>query len=185
MPTSGVEVTASARGRAGQVAGSAKRERYRANSRGPTHAVPTDETRPPADEDGPRCSQEARRLTCPYTRLIPPSPPRARWGLALSLTLAVLATLALLPAIANAYVYWANYGTGTIARADLDGSHVDKRVISGVQPWAVAVDADHLYWANVDTNKIGRADLDGSHVDKRLITGVNRPRGVAVDALNP
>ena len=75
----------------------------------------------------------------------PAKPTSRTLGLALSLTLAVLATLALLPAIANAYVYWANYGTGTIARAN----------------------------------------LDGSHVDKRLITGVNRPRGVAVDALEP
>jgi hypothetical protein len=51
-----------------------------------------------------------------------------------------VATLAL-AARADAFVYWANFNTGAIGRADLDGHHVDQSFISGASlPLGVAVD---------------------------------------------
>ena len=41
-----------------------------------------------------------------------------------------LATFALV-ARADAFVYWANFNTGTIGRANLDGSGVDQSFITG------------------------------------------------------
>jgi virginiamycin B lyase len=84
---------------------------------------------------------------------------------------------------AEAYIYWANQGTNTIARANLDGTDANLSFITGASlPNGVAVDAAHLYWVNQDTGTIGRANLDGSGVNHNLITGLNDPEGVAVDA---
>jgi hypothetical protein len=56
-------------------------------------------------------------------------------------TALALATLAL-AARADAFVYWANFGTGTIGRADLDGSGANQAFITGASsPLGVAVDA--------------------------------------------
>jgi sugar lactone lactonase YvrE len=109
----------------------------------------------------------------------------------LALLTALLAlSLALAPR-AVAYIYWTN-NSGTIGRANLDGTGVDPRFIRFSvevdQPNArvgdVAVDAKHVYWATgrAKTGKIGRARLDGTGVDERFITGVSFPTGVAVDA---
>ena len=75
------------------------------------------------------------------------------------------------PPRADAYVYWANCGTDTIGRADLDGTNVNRSFITGAEdPLGVAVDAGHVYWANTATDTIGRADLDGTNVNPRFIT---------------
>ncbi len=82
---------------------------------------------------------------------------------------------------AQAYVYWANLDTNTIARANLDGTGVNQRFITGASsPVGVALDAAHVYWANNGT--IARANLDGTGVNQRFITGASSPEGVAVDA---
>ncbi len=90
---------------------------------------------------------------------------------------------------AQAYVYWANLDTHTIARANLDGSGVNQRFITSASaPEGVAVDAAHVYWANSDgrdptgADTIARSNLDGSGVNQRFITGASVPEGVAVDA---
>jgi sugar lactone lactonase YvrE len=91
------------------------------------------------------------------------------------------------------HIYWATRGAGTIGRADLNCTHVDKRFITGAnQPTAVAVDAQHIYWANDTYNgtthtygvnaTIGRASLNGTHVNESFIVGASEPFGVAVDA---
>lgn len=105
-----------------------------------------------------------------------------------------------LAARADAYLYWANIptasiisrGTGSIARANLDGSGVDQGFIPdavGGPPlggFAIAVDAEHIYWTDPDAETIARADLDGSDVDRSFIAGAAflgyAPEGVAVDA---
>ena len=45
------------------------------------------------------------------------------------------------------HIYWTNYGTDTIGRADLDGSNVNQSFITpgAFQPGGVAVDAEHIY----------------------------------------
>jgi virginiamycin B lyase len=91
---------------------------------------------------------------------------------------------ALRVAVDAAHVYWTNSATGTIGRANLDGSGVNQNFIgglgSGVNPTGgVAVDAAHVYWANAQT--IGRANLDGTAMNLNFITA-GAPDGVAVDA---
>ena len=84
---------------------------------------------------------------------------------------------------AQAYVYWANFGTNAIARANLDGSGANLSFItSASSPEGVAVDAAHVYWTNQDIGTIGRANLDGTGANPRFITGASSPVGVAVDA---
>ena len=73
--------------------------------------------------------------------------------------------------------------TGTIGRANLDGSGIDQNFITGAnEPSGMAVDAAHLYWANGGFNAIGRANLDGSGIDQTFIMADNGPEAVAVDA---
>src|SRR5215216_3624893 len=67
------------------------------------------------------------------------------------LVLALLAALLVLPLAlaprAEAFVYWTDPVNNAIGRANLDGTGVDKRFISGVAiPGSVAVDARHIYW---------------------------------------
>jgi virginiamycin B lyase len=85
------------------------------------------------------------------------------------------------------YIYWANYASGTIARARLDGSDVNERLIE-VGEYAlvgIAVDGRHVYWTNSGldpgSGTIGRANLDGSGVDKHFIKSGDSPTGLAVD----
>src|SRR5215207_5951063 len=94
---------------------------------------------------------------------------------------AALASLAL-PAMAGAFVYWANHGEATIGRANLDGTGVRSNFITGANgPVGIAVDGQHIYWANSNTNAIGRANLDGTEVVHNFITGASFPTGMAVD----
>lgn len=86
---------------------------------------------------------------------------------------------------AEAFVYWANQGTNTIGRANLDGNpaSVDSSFIDDAGfPCGVAVDGAHVYWGNDLDGKIGRANLDGSGVDPNFITGLGSPCGVAVNS---
>jgi hypothetical protein len=76
---------------------------------------------------------------------------------------------------------WANNATGTIGRADLDGSEVNQRFITGaIQPDGVTVNSRYIYryiyWANDYT--IGRADLDGAGVNQRFLNPPRNPAGV-------
>ncbi len=67
------------------------------------------------------------------------------------------------------FVYWANLGTNTIGRANLDGSSPNPSFITGASnPSGVAVDSGHIYWANNGANTIGRASLDGTGVNREL-----------------
>jgi hypothetical protein len=90
-----------------------------------------------------------------------------------ALALACLAALAL-AARADAFIYWADAGTHSIARASLDGTGVQQSFIAGVdRPTAVAVDRHYIYWADQTTESIGRANLDGTGVDRDFIQGTS------------
>jgi len=96
----------------------------------------------------------------------------------------LIASLAM-SAGADALVYWGNGGPGTVGRADLDGTHVQPRFITGgSNVRGVAVDADHVYWTNWGqvnpTGTIGRANLDGSGVDQGFIAGSLNPYPLAL-----
>ena len=87
-------------------------------------------------------------------------------------------------AVDGGHVYWANCTTGTIGRANLDGTGVNQSFITGAATAdGVAVDAGHVYWTNFDSHgTIGRANLDGTGADQSFISGAGGPSGVAVDA---
>jgi virginiamycin B lyase len=117
-----------------------------------------------------------------------------RVALLLAALLAVTLTLALAPRT-EAFVYWADPFGGTIGRANLDGTGVDQRFITGApgQPGrsflgGLAVDAAHVYWlryeADLDTFSIARANLDGTGVEPNFIrSGIMDfgPDALAVD----
>jgi len=92
-------------------------------------------------------------------------------------------------AVAGKYIFWMNTEEGatpvTIGRANLDGTGVNKRFITGVTPGCgIAVVRGHIYWTNggfVESRyAIGRANLDGTGVNQRFIRTASIPCGVAV-----
>jgi hypothetical protein len=109
--------------------------------------------------------------------------PRSRLARRAALVLATLtvATLAL-AAGADASVYWTNNDTGTIGRANLDGTGVDQSFITGANhPDGLAVDDAHVYWTN-DSGTIGRANLDGTGANQSFIAApTSGGSAVAVD----
>ena len=77
---------------------------------------------------------------------------------------------------AEAFVHWTNQATGTIGRANNDGTGVDQAFISGASsPTAVDVKGKYIYWASNGSSTIGRAKLDGTEVDQSFITGARGP----------
>jgi virginiamycin B lyase len=96
---------------------------------------------------------------------------------------AASASLTLTGAGASRHVYWTNFDTNTIGRADLDGQNPNLSFITGAAgPEGVAVDSGHVYWADNISFTIGRADLDGQNPNQFFITGASGPGGVAVDS---
>ena len=90
----------------------------------------------------------------------------------LSVTVAAWALLLGAAASADAFIYWANPDTGTIGRANNDGTGVNQDFITGANgPCGVAVTGAHIFWANDGSNTIGRANLDGTGVNQSLATG--------------
>ncbi len=74
-------------------------------------------------------------------------------------------------ASANAYVYWANWTSGTIGRGNLDGTDVNENFITGATlPQALAVNGQYIYWTN-GTGSIGRANINGTDVNQNFIPG--------------
>jgi hypothetical protein len=99
-------------------------------------------------------------------------------------TLAVLVTVALLPAASDAegFVYWANQNSGSIGRANNNGTGAIQNLVTGLSgPCGVAVNDTHIYWAEQSGDRIGRANLDGSG-RQILVAPVDEPCGVALDA---
>jgi hypothetical protein len=105
---------------------------------------------------------------------------------AVGASVVLLATMLVLAATAEAFVYWS--GHGVIGRANPDGTGVDPfffpRGIRG-QACGLAVTDTHLYWASRGRRRdsaIGRANLDGSAAERNFIAGADYPTGLAVDA---
>ena len=81
-------------------------------------------------------------------------------------------------------LYWSDWGTDKIQRADLDGSNVEDLVsgagLNGPDGLSLDLAGGKIYWADAGTNKIQRANLDGSWVED-LVTGLGIPYGLALD----
>ena len=85
-------------------------------------------------------------------------------------------------------IYWTNYDTEKIQRANLDGSDVQDLVTQGLGgPFGIALDVvgGKMYWTDIYTDKIQRANLDGSNIED-LVTrtqGLSGPNGIALDVV--
>ena len=83
-----------------------------------------------------------------------------------------------------AKLYWSDWGTDKIQRADLDGSNVEDLVsgagLNGPDGLSLDPAGGKIYWADAGTNKIQRANLDGSGVED-LVTGLGIPYGLGLD----
>ncbi len=89
---------------------------------------------------------------------------------------------------ANPVLYWTDWGTDKIQRADLDGSNIEDLVTSadGLEdPWGLALDVagGKMYWTDWSTDKIQRANLDGSNIEDLVTSAGGRkdPWGLALD----
>ena len=81
---------------------------------------------------------------------------------------------------ADAFVYWANAGTGSIGRAGLDGLNPLPTFV-GVPAAGVAVSNRFIYYTNYNGNTIGRLNSDGSNNVSNFIIGAAGPSGVAIN----
>ena len=86
-------------------------------------------------------------------------------------------------------IYWANWNTGEIRVANLDGTGSASTLFA--EPGnlcGVAVDpaAGKIYWANFSTNAIRVGNLNGTGTASTLFTepGGSAPSGVAIDPAN-
>ena len=83
-------------------------------------------------------------------------------------------------------IFWTDWGTDKIQRANLDGSDVQDLVTQGLSgPRGIALDVagGKMYWTDYLTEKIQRASLDGSDVQD-LVTrtqGLRAPGDIALD----
>ena len=81
-------------------------------------------------------------------------------------------------------MFWTDFGTDQIQRADLVGENVQNLVTSGLStPWGIALDlaAEKMYWTDKTNAKIQRADLDGGRVEGLIKTGLTFPESFALD----
>ena len=80
-------------------------------------------------------------------------------------------------------LYWSDWGTDKIQRANLDGSGVEDLIsgagLNGPDGLSLDLAGGKIYWADAGTNKIQRANLDGSNVED-LVTGLGIPYGLAL-----
>jgi hypothetical protein len=85
--------------------------------------------------------------------------------------------------VARADLYWTESDANTVGRANLDGTAVNERFITGATaPYRVAVDGSYVYWTNNGNTTIGRASLDGTAAVQNWMKLGGDIDGIAVDA---
>ena len=100
-------------------------------------------------------------------------------------------------------IYWADFSTDKIQRANLDGSQVENLVATGArkiqrgnlngsnvedlvtrlgEPRGLALDlaAGRMYWTDSGRDRIQSADLDGSNIQD-LVTGIPGPTSIVLE----
>ena len=81
-------------------------------------------------------------------------------------------------------MYWTDWETDKIQRANLDGSQIEDLVTTGLDsPSSLALDVagGKMYWIDAGTDKIQRANLDGSQVETLLSTELDFPQTLVLD----
>ncbi len=79
-------------------------------------------------------------------------------------------------------LYWTEYGTGKIRRANLDGTGVEDVLSGRDRPYALAVDplASKIYWVD-GLRSIWRANFDGTQAQEVLTGPQGMRSGLAID----
>ena len=77
-------------------------------------------------------------------------------------------------------IYWISL-TGSIGRANLDGSNAVQLIPQSGEGIGLDLEAGKLYWAG--SGRISRANLDGSGIET-LVTGLSKPDSMALDLVN-
>ncbi len=88
--------------------------------------------------------------------------------------------------LAQNKMYWTNFTSVKIQRANLDGSSVEDLVTTGLsEPTGIALDvaAGKMYWT--DESIIKRANLDGTGVENLVYTPFSSFFGIALDVPPP
>ena len=81
-------------------------------------------------------------------------------------------------------MYWTDWETNKIQRANLDGSQIEDLVTTELDyPSGLALDVagGKMYWIDAGTAKIQRANLNGSQIEDLVTTGLFVPRNLALD----
>ena len=84
------------------------------------------------------------------------------------------------------YIYWSDFGGGTIKRMDLQ-TNIKENVTKGVgRVEGIAIDwiSKDIFWTDTTNNRIEMAKVDGS--DRKILfdRDIDEPRGIAVDSIN-
>ena len=81
-------------------------------------------------------------------------------------------------------MYWTDWETDKIQRANLDGSQIETLVTTGLDsPSSLALDVagGKMYWIDAGTDKIQRANLDGSQIETLVATELDFPQALVLD----
>ena len=94
------------------------------------------------------------------------------------------ASLSFTIAVRHPMVFWTDFDSGKIQRANLDGTDVQDVLTTdaSAEPHGIAIDVtgNKIYWTEHNTRKIRRANLDGSGAED-LMTTDSSPRAIAID----
>ena len=77
-------------------------------------------------------------------------------------------------------MYWTNWRTDKIERANLNGSGRETLISDLRDPNAIAISGGKMYWTDSSTDKIERANLDGNGRDLLISSGLRTPNAIAI-----
>uniref|UniRef100_UPI001BFC8773 MBG domain-containing protein n=1 Tax=Echinicola shivajiensis TaxID=1035916 RepID=UPI001BFC8773 len=88
--------------------------------------------------------------------------------------------------LANNKIYWSQFVSGKIRRANLDGTIAEDIISSTNDPFEVWVDNfnNKLFWASYNNKTFSSSNLDGTNKVQIISGGVSQPWGIQSDALN-
>ena len=102
----------------------------------------------------------------------------------------ILALLTASVAVGETQIYWTNItpassGSGSLKRANADGSGMETLVTGLSHPRGMALDVDggEMYWTEPGRLAIRRANLDGSNVETVISDAQNGTSEVALDTV--
>ncbi len=91
--------------------------------------------------------------------------------------------------VAGGKMYFADNGTDSIYRADLDGENLQTLITNQDTPISFPADVEldlgarKIYWSDPTLDKISRADFDGNNIET-LYTGLSNPYFFDLDTVN-